>query len=178
MSTLARTFASLTAPAVVVALSGCPSSTPSTTAGTSTPTTTTASTSTSTAATSTGATPPATTTMTTTTASAPAGNGPQVVTRSDDKGSVTLATGAPLLVKLGLSSGTGFSWRLLQTDKTIVDQSDAMTTESADPGLPGGAQTQVFHLVGKGAGTTAVQFGLARGTSSPQNTFTINVTVR
>jgi len=98
----------------------------------------------------------------------------------EDSGrSVTLAPGAPLVIKLHAPAGTGFGWDLTKGDSTVLALAAPKTTESAEAG-PGRRQLEVFSFVAKGAGTTHVELTFHRPWEHepPARTFTADITVR
>lgn len=86
---------------------------------------------------------------------------PRVVTESDG-GSIELARGQPLEVRLSSNAGTGYSWRLDREVSPLVLSGGSSQDVAASPGLPGGPLTTVYSYTAAGRGRTDLAFTLKR----------------
>jgi predicted secreted protein len=100
------------------------------------------------------------------------------VTDKDNGGTVTLAKGDTLVVKVEGNAGTGYSWSVAKNDKSVLAfQSQA--TERQDK-KPGGKFTAVFNFSAAAAGGSDIEMHYARPfekDKAPARTFKLKVKV-
>jgi inhibitor of cysteine peptidase len=101
-------------------------------------------------------------------------------TESDNGSSLTLHSGEGLSVSLGITTGTGYSWRVARIDPKVLRQDGQPTlVHSAHP-IPGATATQVFRFTVAGLGKTQLDLDYVRPWEkgvAPARTFRLDVTV-
>jgi inhibitor of cysteine peptidase len=105
--------------------------------------------------------------------------GANVFKQSDSGKSVTLPVGGSFVVELRANAGTGYAWAVVAGDPNVVTHKGPTPAEASK--VPGGATTQVFSFVGKGAGKTRVELAYRRSWEEgkpPAKTFKVDVTVK
>jgi predicted secreted protein len=121
---------------------------------------------------------------------APAGSdvvvaGSDVVVHLEDDGkTIDVPRGATLVVKLSLSSGTGYAWTPAASDAGVLDAVGERTSEAladaASP-MPGGPHLDVLRFAGRTPGTTTLTLELRRAwehDAPPARSFHVVVHVR
>jgi len=114
---------------------------------------------------------------------APAG-GETVVRLDDDGKTIDLPRGATLVVKLSMSSGTGFAWTPAATDAGVLDAVGERTSEAladAASAMPGGPHLDVLRFAALTPGTTTLTLELRRPwehDAPPARSFHVTVRVR
>ncbi|MBI3408881.1 MAG: protease inhibitor I42 family protein [Planctomycetes bacterium] len=91
------------------------------------------------------------------------------ITNVDDKGkeksdggTMKLAKGAILNVKLQGNPTTGFSWGIDKNDKDVLAPKGKYSYEPTKKGLPGGGGTFSFQFKAEKAGTSELELGYKR----------------
>jgi inhibitor of cysteine peptidase len=100
------------------------------------------------------------------------------VTEKDNGGTVTLAKGDTLVVRMEGSAGTGYSWTVAKNDKSVLAV-QSQSTERQDK-KPGGKVTAVIQFSTPGAGTSDLELNYARPfdkDKAPAKTFKLKVKV-
>lgn len=108
----------------------------------------------------------------------------KTLTRADNNSSVTLKVGDALSVQLDSNPSTGYSWQLAPGDNAVL-QPVGDPTFDLGPGktpMPGAGGTETFNFKAVGKGQTTLTLTYVRPwetntTPTPQNTFSVNVTV-
>jgi inhibitor of cysteine peptidase len=75
------------------------------------------------------------------------------VTDKEDKGKVTVPKGGALVVKLPITTGTGYTWVIAKNADQLKPVGKS-TIEKADKPVPGARTTQVFRFDAAAAGTS------------------------
>ena len=75
-------------------------------------------------------------------------------TDKEDKGKVTVPKGGTLVVKLPITTGTGYTWEVAKNDTDRLKLAGKPTMEKPDKPVPGAKTTQVFRFEAAAAGTT------------------------
>ncbi len=109
----------------------------------------------------------------------------QTVTEADNGSDVTLKVGDTLRVQLPSNPSTGYSWQVSQDDKAIlapVGEPQFDLGPNVTP-IPGRGGTETFTFKAVAAGETTLTLIYVRPwetnvTPTPNDTFTLNVTVR
>ncbi len=102
------------------------------------------------------------------------------VTDKDNGGQVSIAKGGVLVVRLEVTSGTGYSWALVKSDAPQLKELGKSSIEKPKDSKPGATETQVFRFKAVGAGSTTLEFHYARPwekNTPPAKTFQVEVTV-
>jgi predicted secreted protein len=88
-----------------------------------------------------------------------------VVRLEDDGKTIDVPRGATLVVKLSLSSGTGYAWTPVASDAGVLDAVGERTSEAvadaASP-MPGGPHLDVLRFAARTPGTTMLTLELRR----------------
>jgi inhibitor of cysteine peptidase len=84
------------------------------------------------------------------------------VTEKDKDAKVKLATGDTLVLKLGMQSGTGFTWLVGKGDDAKLKPLGKPGTERPEKPLPGGPVTQVFLFEAVAAGKVELEMWYKR----------------
>jgi len=110
-------------------------------------------------------------------AAEPGSSGAVAVTEADAGKSSALVTGDTLVVRLAANPTTGYEWRVVSTNDTILPAAgDPQYAVSND--LMGGGGVATFRFLAKAAGEAAVQIGeFAPGADQEDKTLDFNVTV-
>jgi inhibitor of cysteine peptidase len=104
-----------------------------------------------------------------------------VVTDKDNEGQVSIAKGGTVVVRLPVTSGTGYSWALAQNGAPQLKPLGKSSMEKPKDLKPGATQIQVFHFTAATAGSTTLEFHYARPwekNAAPAKTFQVRVTVQ
>jgi inhibitor of cysteine peptidase len=75
------------------------------------------------------------------------------VTDKEDKGKVTVPKGGALVVKLPITTGTGYTWVVAKKAEQLKPAGQP-TVEKPDKPVPGAKTTQVFRFDAAAAGTS------------------------
>jgi len=115
---------------------------------------------------------------------APASN-TVAVDETSDGGAVTLSVGQELVIALAANPTTGFSWQVDRIDEAVLRQAgDAeFRPATSAPGLAGAPSIETLRFQAAGAGETTLTLVYRRPfeaaeTPTPENSFTLRVTVR
>jgi inhibitor of cysteine peptidase len=76
------------------------------------------------------------------------------VTDKQDKGKVTVPKGGSLVVKLPITTGTGYTWVVAKDNTEQLKPVGKPTVEKPDKPVPGARTTQVFRFDAAAAGTS------------------------
>lgn len=76
------------------------------------------------------------------------------VTDKEDKGKVTVPKGGTLVVKLPITTGTGFTWVIAKSNPDQLKPIAKATIEKPEQPLPGANAIQVFRFDAASAGTS------------------------
>jgi inhibitor of cysteine peptidase len=76
------------------------------------------------------------------------------VTDKEDKGKVTVPKGGALVVKLPITTGTGYTWVVAKNDAEQLKPVGKSTIEKPDKPVPGVKTIQVFRFDAAAAGTS------------------------
>ena len=76
------------------------------------------------------------------------------VTDKEDKGKVTVPKGGTLVVKLPITTGTGYTWEVTKNNADRLKPAGKPTVEKPEKPVPGAKTTQVFRFDAAGAGTS------------------------
>jgi inhibitor of cysteine peptidase len=102
------------------------------------------------------------------------------VTEMDKDAKVKLAKGDTLVLKLGMRSGTGFTWAVGKGDDARLKPLGKPTTEKPKKPLPGGPVIQVFRFEAVAAGDARLEMWYKRPfekDKEPAKKFTVAVTI-
>jgi inhibitor of cysteine peptidase len=102
------------------------------------------------------------------------------VTEKDKDAKVKLAKGDTLEIKLGMRSGTGFTWVVGKGDDAKLKPLGKPTTEKPEKPLPGGPVTQVFLFEAVAAGKVRLEMWYKRPfekEKQPARKFDVSVTI-
>lgn len=107
------------------------------------------------------------------------------IQRGDNGKAVTLTTGQTLVVTLDSNPSTGYAWQVKAVDSAILQQQGEpeYTPGEHPPGSVGGGGTLTFRFRALAAGQTTLTLVYVRSFEpevqpTPENTFTVPVTVR
>ena len=101
-------------------------------------------------------------------------------TQADNGSALKLQSGEGLSVSLSITTGTGFSWRVVRIDPKVLRQDGQPTLVHSDHPMPGATATQVFRFMVAGTGTTQLELDYVRPWEkgvAPARTFRLDVTV-
>ncbi len=107
----------------------------------------------------------------------------KILTVSDNKKDVTLKVGDTLSVELASNPSTGYSWQVSQDDeKVLAPLGEPQFSLGNKTPVPGAGGTQTFQFKAAGKGKTTLTLIYVRPweksvTPTPNDTFTVNVTV-
>lgn len=109
----------------------------------------------------------------------------KTLTSSDNGSSATINVGDTLTVNLGSNPSTGYSWKIAENDPKVlvpVGSSQFSLGPNTTP-MPGAGGTQTFNFKGMSAGKSTLTLVYVRPwekdtTPTPQNTWTVTVTVQ
>jgi inhibitor of cysteine peptidase len=76
------------------------------------------------------------------------------VTDKEDKGKVTVPRGGKLVVKLPITTGTGYTWVIAKSNADQLKPVGKSTIEKPDKPVPGAKTIQVFRFDATAAGTS------------------------
>ena len=68
-------------------------------------------------------------------------------TQADNGSALKLQSGEGLSVSLSITTGTGFSWRVVRFDPKVLRQDGQPTLVHSDHPMPGATTTQVFRFM-------------------------------
>lgn len=103
---------------------------------------------------------------------------------SDNTSNVTLKVDDTLTVKLASNPSTGYSWHVMANDEKVLQQvGEPQFDIGNETPIPGAGGTQMFTFNAIGKGTTKLTLVYVRPwekdtTPTPQNTWSVNVTVQ
>ncbi len=111
------------------------------------------------------------------------GAGEKTVTLGDEDGggSVCLAPGDVLVVRLEAQLGTGYGWQVAKNDRKLLRQHGDPELESPGRGRPGAKERQVFRFTALAAGKAPLELHYARPwdkEASPLKTYRVEVEVK
>ncbi len=75
------------------------------------------------------------------------------VTDKEEKGKVTVPKGGTLVVRLPITTGTGYTWEIAKNDADRLKPTGKPTVERPDKSVPGAKTAQVFRFGAAAAGT-------------------------
>ena len=102
------------------------------------------------------------------------------VTNKEDKGKVSVPKGGALVVRLPITTGTGYTWVIAKNDAEQLKPAGKPTVEKPDKPVPGAKTTQVFRFDAATAGTGELTLEYKRPFEKdkpPTKTYTITVKV-
>jgi predicted secreted protein len=102
------------------------------------------------------------------------------VTDKEDKGKVTVPKGGALVVKLPITTGTGYTWVIAKNDAGQLKPAGKPTVERPDKPVPGAKTTQVFRFDAAAAGTSELTLEYKRSFEKdkpPAKTYRLTVKV-
>jgi inhibitor of cysteine peptidase len=103
-----------------------------------------------------------------------------ILTDKDTGGSVKLARGAMLEVKLPATAGTGFTWQIVKNNPEQLVLQGKSQIIRPDKKVVGGKQTQVFRFKAEGIGTSDLEIVYRRPFEkgkAPAKMFSVTVTI-
>jgi len=103
------------------------------------------------------------------------------VTDRDDRGDVTLAAGQTLVVRLGVTLGTGFSWQVVTNNARILEPAEPPRIEPPERPAPGAVEHQVFRFTARAKGSTVLELHYLRPWekgAKPARTYRVTAMVR
>jgi inhibitor of cysteine peptidase len=101
-------------------------------------------------------------------------------TQADNGSAVKLQSREGLSVSLSITTGTGYSWRVVRIDRKVLRQDGQPTLVRGDHPMPGASATEVFRFMAAGTGTTQLELDYVRPWEkgvAPARTFRLEVTV-
>lgn len=104
-----------------------------------------------------------------------------VVTDKDNGGQVSIAKGGVVVVRLPVTSGTGYSWAVAQNGALQLKPLGKSSMEKPNDPKPGATETQVFRFKAVAVGSTTLEFHYARPwekNTPPAKTFQARITVQ
>ena len=102
------------------------------------------------------------------------------VTDKEDMGKVTVPKGAALVVKLPITTGTGYTWVIARNNADQLKPAGKPTVERPARPVPGAKTTQVFRFDAAAAGTSDLTLEYKRPfekDKAPAKTYKITVKV-
>ncbi|HZY84553.1 MAG TPA: protease inhibitor I42 family protein [Gemmataceae bacterium] len=102
------------------------------------------------------------------------------VTDKEDKGKVTVPKGGALVVKLPITTGTGYTWVIAKNNADQLKSVGKSTIEKPDKPLPGAKTIQVFRFDAAAAGSSELTLEYKRPFEKdkpPAKTYKITVKV-
>jgi inhibitor of cysteine peptidase len=106
---------------------------------------------------------------------------PTIARNSDNGGTITLAPGGRLIVRLAANPTTGYTWKVAVLDAHYLQQMGEPVYESANPQIPGSGGTQSYTFTAKAPGSTAMVLDYVRPWEKQTDnvtSFTLNVVIR
>ena len=104
-----------------------------------------------------------------------------IVTDKDNGAKVTIAKGGVVVVRLEVTSGTGYSWAVAKSDAPQLKALGRSSREKSKDSKPGATETQIFRFKAAAAGSTTLEFHYARPwekTTPPAKTFQVQIAVQ
>jgi len=103
------------------------------------------------------------------------------VREKDNKLELSLPKDGILIVRLGVSPGTGFSWHITHSDRDRLKLLGDPVFEASEEATPGLSEQQVFRFKALTAGPSVLKLAYRRGwekDASPAKTFKIKVKIQ
>jgi inhibitor of cysteine peptidase len=100
---------------------------------------------------------------------------------SQNGGKLMVFQGDTLEVRLHSTPGTGFTWKVLQVDKSVLAQKNAPVFVPPPQNIPGAEGHLMFDFLAVAPGRSTLQLAYSRPwekDTAPARTFNVEVTVR
>ena len=86
-----------------------------------------------------------------------------IASEKDNRRELSLPKDGILVVRLGVSPGTGFSWHITHCDRDRLKPLDPPVFEASEEAKPGSSEKQVFRFKALTAGPSVLSFAYRRG---------------